>query len=128
MNRLDREDDFELLIDFCMLAASHLFNAALHVEGVTHQHADHGHVNLPPLEQYSKQPSKQFYQGSQALEAIEGLRERYVRGGEDYDPNVIEACLASYEEATICFLQIIGEKFDEPFWAHEALELQDPAS
>ena len=61
MKRLDREDDFELLIDFCMLSVSHLFNAALHVEGVTYQHAGHGQVNLPPLEQYSKQPSKAFY-------------------------------------------------------------------
>ena len=128
MNRLDREDDFELLIDFCMLSASHLFNAALHVEGVTYQHADHGHVNLPPLEQYSKQPSKLFYQGSRALHAIEGLRGRYVRGEGDYDPKVIDGCLVSYEEATTCFLKIIGKNFDEPFWAHEAMELRDRIS
>jgi hypothetical protein len=50
LRKLDPANDFEMIIELCMLSATHLFNAALHVEVVTHGHSDQSHTTRPPLE------------------------------------------------------------------------------
>jgi hypothetical protein len=50
LRKLDPANDFEMIIELCMLLATHLFNAALSVEGATRGHSDQSHTTRPPLE------------------------------------------------------------------------------
>jgi len=120
LRRLDPARDFEMLIDLSMLAATQLFNAAMHSEGITHGHSDQSHTHLPPMDTYQKQPGAEIRRGMKALAYIEDLRPIYVRGGEPYDPAVADKCLASFEEAKEAFLGVLGDDAQVPDWAGEA--------
>jgi hypothetical protein len=120
LGRLDEVEDFEMVIDLRMLVAAHLFNGAMHVEGVTHAHADHGHTDTPPLDGYTKKPSVGIFQGAEALHWIESIRSTYVRGGEGYNAGVAGECRKRFEEAKACFMAVIGAAAATPDWAGEA--------
>ncbi len=122
LRRLDEAEDFEMVIDLCMLAATHLLNAAMHAEGVTHAHSDQGHTSTPPLDSYSKKPSGKILHGVEALAYIENLRPIYVYGDQGYDSSVAKACFSRYEEAKDCFMEVIGELSTQPGWAGEATD------
>lgn len=117
MGRMDEADDFEMIIEICMLAGTHLLNAALHAEGVSHGHQDQSHTDRPPLTFLNKEPSDMLQQGMKALAYVEGLRKTYVRGGEPYDADVARKCLDSYRECRACFMDIVGSRADRPEWA-----------
>ncbi len=116
LRTLDREADFEMIIETCMLAATHLLNAALYVRGVTHGHSDQSHTIRPPLEFFCKPVDPDLAEAMVPLKLIEGLRPRFVRGGEAYDPDAIEKCLMSYKDAKGRFLEIIGDEVRKPAW------------
>jgi hypothetical protein len=122
LGRLDPVEDYEMVIDLRMLTATHLFNAAMHTEGITPVHADHGHSTNPPLDSYLKKPSMEIRDGSAALEEIEHLRPDYVRGGAPYHAEAMERCLIAYEKAMTCFENVLGSRADMPDWAGEAPE------
>ena len=106
-----------MLIELCMLAATHLFNAALHVEGVTHGHSDQSHMVRPPLDYYKKSPSDAIRQGMEALSFIEKLRPVYVRGGTPYTKEVAEACLEKFANAKEIFFGVIGDAASHREWS-----------
>jgi hypothetical protein len=117
LNKLSPENDFEMVIDLCMLAATHLLNAALHVEGVTHGHSDQSHTKIPPMEYYCKTPGEVIQSGTDALAVIEKLRPTYVRGPKPFDALVAESCLANYATAKNCFLKVIGDAANSREWS-----------
>lgn len=116
LGRLDRSDDAEMIIEVCMLAATHFLNAALHVRGVTHGHSDQSHTNRPPLSSFRKSPDTAIEEAMAPLAFIESLRPVYVRGGEVCGADVAERCLVSFEEARARFMEIIGTAADPPAW------------
>lgn len=117
LKKLQPSDDFEMTIELCMLAATHLFNAALHIEGVTHGHSDQSHTVRPPLDYHKKSPSDAMRQGMEALSYIEKLRPTYVRGGTPYTKEIADACLENYGKAKEIFLNIIGDAANEREWS-----------
>jgi len=122
IGKLTPAEDFELVIELCMLAATHLFNAALHVEGVTHGHSDQSHTVRPPMDYHRKSPSGALRQGMEALSYIEKLRPVYVRGGAPFDDEVADACLARYAAAKESFLGVIGDAANEREWSEVAAQ------
>ncbi len=70
LRKLDPADDPEMIIETCMLAATHYFNAALHAEGITHPLIDHAHTFRPPLDGYIQNPSAELQTAMEALKFI----------------------------------------------------------
>ena len=116
LRKLDSERDYEMIIETCMLAATHLLNAALHTRGVTHGHSDQSHTIRPPLEFFRKPVDAELEEAMKPLKFIEGLRPLHVRGGAPHDPQMVEQCLGAFETAKQGFLGIIGDAADKPPW------------
>ena len=117
LNKLKPAEDFEMVIELCMLAATHLFNAALHVEGVTHGHLDQSHTVRPPLTYHQKSPSSAIRKGMEALAFIEKLRPVYVRGGTPFEQGVADACLQHFANAKKIFFGVIGDAASDREWS-----------
>lgn len=120
LNRLTPSEDFEMVIELCMLAGTHLFNAALHAEGVSHGHQDQSHTTRPPLSFLKKEPSDGIRRGMVALAYVESLRKIHVRGGEPYDAVAAKKCLDSYDTLKREFMAVVGAKATRPEWAEAA--------
>ncbi len=120
LERLKPAEDFEMVIEICMLAGTHLFNAALHAEGVSHGHQDQSHTNRPPLSFLKKEPSDGIRRGMEALAFVKGLRKTHVRGGEAYDAATAKTCMDSYDALRREFLAVVGAKATRPEWAEAA--------
>jgi len=106
-----------MVIELCMLAATHLFNAALHVEGVTHGHSDQSHTVRPPLEYHRKSPSDAITKSMGALSVIEKLRPVYMRGGAPFEQKVADACLENFSNAKQIFFYVIGDAASDREWS-----------
>ena len=117
LKKLKPADDFEMVIELCMLAATHLFNAALHVEGITHGHLDQSHTVRPPIDYHRKSPSAAIRQGMEALSHIEKLRPVYVRGGTPFEQDVADACLQHFTDTKEVFFGVIGEAASDREWS-----------
>jgi hypothetical protein len=107
--RLDPEADYEMVVELCMLAASHYFNVALHATDVTHEAMDQSHTFQPPMRYLSRAPGPEIQRGMEALRFVEGLRKRFVRGGAAYDLATIAQCLERFDEAKVAFLSAAGQ-------------------
>lgn len=116
LRKLDPVDDPEMIIETCMLAATHYFNAALHVEGITHQLMDHAHTFRPPLDGYIKKPSANLQAAMEPLKSIEQLRPRHCRYTEPVSSEIIDKCLQSLEEAKAGFLKVTGDAARPAVW------------
>jgi hypothetical protein len=117
LRKLNSADDFEMVIELCVLAATHLFNAALHVEGVTHGHSDQSHTVRPPMEYHRKSPSDAISKGMDALSYLEKLRPVYVRGGAPFEQEVADACLQNFADAKQIFFDVIGDAASDREWS-----------
>ena len=116
LQKLDPVDDYEMVIDTCMNAATHYFNAALHAEGVTYEAHDLNHTTRPSLRAFSASPSANLREAMKPLEFLEEIRPRVVRGTEPCERETADKCLACFEEAKRGFLKIIGNAADPPLW------------
>lgn len=116
LQKLDPEDDYEMVIDNCMNAVTHYMNAAFHAEGITHEMQDQGHTSRPPLRFLSSSPRGKLKKAMGPVEFIETLRPRFVRGTEPCERETIEKCINCFEEAKRRFLEIIGEARNPPLW------------
>ena len=116
LRKLDPADDPEMIIETCMLAATHYFNAALHVEGITTQLMDHAHTFRPTLDGYIKKPSENLQAAMEPLKFIEQLRPKHCRDSEPISRVVIDKCLQSLEEAKTGFLEIVGDAARPTVW------------
>lgn len=116
LQKLDLEEDYEMVIDNCMNAVTHYMNAAFHAEGMTHEMQDQGHTSRPPLRFLSASLSGDLKKAMGPVEFIESLRPQFVRGTEPCDRETIEKCVACFEEAKRGFLEIIGDAGKPPLW------------
>jgi hypothetical protein len=95
MQRLDRDEDYEMLLEACMLAGTHLLNAALHRAGITAVGADLLHSDKPPLD--ASVPGD-IGRIMKALKPIEDLRPGYLRNVKAWQPADGDRCLRNLEE------------------------------
>ncbi len=116
LRKLDLEEDYEMVIDTCMNAATHYMNAALHAEGVSHEMQDQGHTDRPPLKFLSISPGGELQKAMRPLKFIEEIRPRHVRGTERCERETIEKCVACFDEAKRMFLKIVGDAAKPPLW------------
>ena len=117
LRKLDPVDDPEMIIETCMLAATHYFNAALHAEGITHPLMDHAHTFRPPLDGYIQKPSADLQAAMEPLKYIEQLRPGHCRGTEPIGRVLMDKCLQSLEEAKAGFLEIVGDAARPAVWS-----------
>jgi hypothetical protein len=102
MRRLQPDQDYETIIESCMLAGSHYLNAALHEAGVLPPTEHLLHSNEPPTTYWASVPES-LRLAYPAMKFIEDLRPRYVRGDEQYESGLAEQCLESYRAVkSIC--------------------------
>ena len=116
LHKLDPGNDPEMIIETCMLAATHYFNAALHAEGITHSLMDHAHTFRPPLDGYIQKPSAELQAAMEPLKFIEKLRPGHCRGTEPISRAIMDKCLQSLEEAKTGFLEIVGDAALSAVW------------
>ena len=117
LQKFDPDKDGEMIIETCMLAATHYFNAAMHVEGLTNQLMDHAHTFRPPLDCYKDSPSLKLEAAMEPLKFIEQLRPDHCRGSKTTDRNIAGQCLKHFEEARSRFLEIVGPAAEETVWS-----------
>jgi hypothetical protein len=72
---LDWTGDYEMALEACRIAGTHLLNAALHIRGVTAETEDLAHSDRPPLEDVPAEVREMMA----ALKAIEDTRLGYTR-------------------------------------------------
>lgn len=93
--KLDQNEDYEILIWSCIHGGAHLANIALHRMGVTDESFDLIHSNIP---EHNLQGSDAVAEMLATLKSIEDLGPRFVRGIEPMDMKVVEVCLAAYAQ------------------------------
>ena len=116
LRKFNPDEDAEMIIETCMLAGTHYFNAAMHVEGMTVQLMDHAHTFRPTLDGYNQKPSPKLQAAMEPLKFIEQLRPVHCRGNEPADRGVVDKCLKSLEEAKAGFLEIVGDAAKRSVW------------
>ena len=116
LKKLDPEDDYEMIIDLCMLAGTHYYNAALHAADITPQMHDQGHSAAPPLEYLRKSITPEIKSGVELLAYIEGIRPTYVRGNTPCDGAQLERVLNAFETIKKTFSVVIGNAGETAVW------------
>lgn len=89
--KLDRDADYEMVIEACMLAGTNHLNAALHHRGITAAEADLLHSDKPPL---AVPVPADIAEMMAALKVIEDMRPGYLRGDRPWSPADGDACAA----------------------------------
>lgn len=121
--KLDRERDYEMLIEIFTNAGTHYMVAAMHVEGVTHEFFDSAHTFRPPPEFYARPPSPALQKAMDTFTVIENHRQAHIRENGKYDAELMDEVFKSFDAAKSAFLEIVGKSrdipswLDEPFWA-----------
>lgn len=93
--KLDKDEDYELVIWACIHGGAHLANITLHSLCVTEERFDLIHSNIPEHDLKGPAPMAELLAD---LKSIEDLGPRYVRGIEPIDAAVVKACLAAYQK------------------------------
>lgn len=87
--KLSRDDDYEMFVEACMLAGTHLLNAVLHHSGVTRDKDDLLHSDKPTL---ATTVPAEIGEIMRKLKQIEDLRSGYLRGKEPWQPRHGDLC------------------------------------
>lgn len=93
--KLNKHDDYELVIWSCIHGGAHLANVALHKLGVTEETFDLIHSNIPEL---NRTVPPDVADMLATLKSIEDLGPRFVRGIEPIAPEEVESCLTAYSK------------------------------
>jgi len=91
--KLNKHDDYELVIWTCIHGGAHLANVALHKLGITEESFDLIHSNIPGLNRTVPPDAAGMLA---TLKSIEDLGPRFVRGPEPIKPQDVESCLSAY--------------------------------
>lgn len=92
--KLNRDQDYELVLEGYMLAGTHWLNAILHKYGVTAEGCDLLHSNKPVLEIPIPEPLRPLFE---AMRYIEDLRPGYLRGLKPWSVQDGRKCADSYQ-------------------------------
>lgn len=92
--KLNRDTDYEMFVEACMLAGTHLLNAALHETGITFEGSDLLHSDKPKLDvAVPALIAKMMGE----LKQIEDLRSGYLRGIAPWQPSHGNLCARNME-------------------------------
>ena len=105
--KLNANEDYEILIWSCIHGGAHLANIALHNLGVTNEGFDLIHSNMP---EHNLQAPAAAAEMLATLKSIEDLGPRFVRGIEPHDRNAVDACLAAYDKVKDFAQQTLNRK------------------
>lgn len=93
--KLDRDKDYELVLEGYMLAGTHLLNAILHQFSVTREEFDLRHSDMPRLDVPIEATLRPLFE---AMKCIEDLRPGYLRGTKAWSVEDGQRCLKSYQQ------------------------------
>jgi hypothetical protein len=102
--KLDRDIDYEIYVEGCMLAGTHLLNAVLHQIRITKEPDDLLHSDKPPLVVPVPDAVAEMMR---CLKQIEDLRSGYLRGKAPWKTAHGELCdrnMASLRATTVAIL------------------------
>src|SRR5262245_39176910 len=103
--KLDRDGDYELVLEGYMLAGTHLLNAILHKLAVTKEDFDLLHSDKPVLEAPVETRLQPFFA---AMRYIEDLRPGYLRGLKPWRTEDGKGCAEMYEKVKRLAEQVLG--------------------
>ncbi|MDI6907608.1 MAG: hypothetical protein QMC81_09020 [Thermoanaerobacterales bacterium] len=95
LKKLDVHEDYETVIENCMLAGTHWLNGILHKLGVTEEGFDLLHSDKPALNREVNGEVKEILA---AMKYIEDLRPYHVRGVDPYRPELGDKCMECYHK------------------------------
>lgn len=93
--KLDRDGDYEIFVEACMLAGTHWLNAVLHKLSITNEGSDLLHSDKPPLPGSPRPELRPYFA---AMKFIEDLRPGYLRGTKTWSANDGKRCLECYQQ------------------------------
>lgn len=94
IRKLDRDADYEIFVEACMLAGTHWLNALLHKLSITQEGADLLHSDKPPL---PVTPGAELQPYFAAMKLIEDLRPDYLRGTKSWNADDGRRCMECYQ-------------------------------
>ena len=103
--KLNRDQDYELFLEGCMLAGTHLLNAVLHQFSVTREEFDLLHSDKPGLEAPIDATLRPLFE---AMKQIEDLRPGYLRGLKAWGVEDGKKCEESYQQVKRFAEKILG--------------------
>ena len=92
--KLDRDADYEIFVEACMLAGTHWLNALLHKLSITQEGSDLLHSDKPPL---PAPVAVELQSCFAAMKLIEDLRPGYLRGTKAWSADDGKRCLECYQ-------------------------------
>jgi hypothetical protein len=95
LRKLNRDEDYEIYVEACMLAGTHLLNAVLHQYAITDEKSDLLHSDKPALKDPVRAELRPLFD---AMKFIEDLRPGYLRGTTVWNPEHGKQCVQRYEE------------------------------
>lgn len=105
--KLDRDADYEVYVEGCMLAGTHLLNAVLHQSGVTQEQDDLLHSDKPPL---GAPAPNAIAEMMRHLKAIEDLRSGYLRGKAPWQTAHGDLCARNMARLRASAVALLNEK------------------
>jgi len=92
--KFNQDADYEMFVEACMLAGTHLLNAALHGIGITPDGSDLLHSDKPNLD---VAVPTEIAEMMRKLKQIEDLRSGYLRGKASWQPAHGDLCACNME-------------------------------
>ena len=95
IRKLDPDEDYEIYIEACMLAGTHLLNALLHKYSLTGTQSDLLHSDKPALNKPVETELRALFD---AMKFIEDLRPGYLRGTTVWNREHGKQCAQRFNE------------------------------
>lgn len=95
LRKLAPDFDYEIYVEACMLAGTHLLNAVLHRYAITDGGSDLLHSDKPALKSPVPSELKPLFD---AMKFIEDLRPGYLRGTTAWDPDHGRQCTERFNQ------------------------------
>jgi len=105
--KFSQDTDYEMFIESCMLAGTHLLNAVLHSSGITSEHHDLLHSDKPAL---ATAVPVRVTEMMQRLKQIEDLRSGYLRGKNPWQPSHGDLCVRNMRFLRGCADQLLNKE------------------
>ena len=104
LGKLDPDADYEIYVEACMLAGTHLLNAVLHQYAVTDDRSDLLHSDKPALKAPVPFELRPLFD---AMKFIEDLRPGYLRGTNAWNPEHGRQCAERFNEVNRFAQQVL---------------------
>lgn len=95
IRKLDPDADYEIYVEACMLAGTHLLNALLHKYAVIDDQSDLLHSDKPALQTPVKAELRPLFD---AMKFIEDLRPGYLRGTTTWNRDYGKQCAERFNQ------------------------------